>query len=242
MAKEIIRFKIDKSEKKQVEVKRKNKETGEEEIVLQNKTVKTPVEFVMKAPTRRQQDEAELFYSVELSRAVKKGVLTKAMLIKKYADTGGTLTEEESKELLRKLSRSNELVNEIQFLTSEDKEKNKEEIENKSNELLRIRKEMLEMESALQGVYQHTADSKAEKALLFWYILHLFKQIEEDKEKEIFVGLDYEEKLENFYTLEESEDEFNQEVVNKLMRATTYWMYNGSKDKENFLKFIENEE
>ena len=35
-------------EKKKVEVERKNKETGEIETIIQNKTVKTPTEFVIK--------------------------------------------------------------------------------------------------------------------------------------------------------------------------------------------------
>ena len=54
----IYKFKVNKSEKKQVEVNRKNKETGETETILQNKEVKTPVEFVIKKPSRRIVDEA----------------------------------------------------------------------------------------------------------------------------------------------------------------------------------------
>jgi hypothetical protein len=243
MAKELIRFTVNKKEKKQVEVKRTNKETGEEETVLKNKNVDKPVEIVLKSPTRRQQEEAEMFYSVELSKAVKKGVLTKAMLIKKYADTGGALTEDEAKELLRKLQKSNEISNEIQRLASEGREKHKEKIEELSAELLKIRKDMIEIESAMQGVYQHTADAKAERALLLWYLINLSKKVEEGKEVEIFVGVDHEDKLEDFYNKDESEDEFDQEIIRKLTRAISYWLYSANnEDKEAFKKFINQED
>ena len=52
-------------------------------------------------------DEAEIFYSVELSNAVKKGILTKAMLVKKYTDTGGTSTEDETKDMLQQIKEHN---------------------------------------------------------------------------------------------------------------------------------------
>ena len=242
MAKELIRFTVDKSETKQIETKRKNEETGEEEIVLQNKNVKTPVEFVMYAPTRRLQEDAEMHYSVQLSKAVKNGVLTKAMLIKKYADTGGALTEDETREMVKKLQRSNEISNEIQMLHAEGKKQNKEKIDELNQELLKIRKEMIDLESALQGVYQHTADAKAERALLVWYIINLFKKVEEGKEKEIFVGVDYEDKLESFYKMDESEDDFESKLIEKLSRAVSFWMYGDNEDKNKFKKFIENKD
>ena len=150
----IYKFSLDKKEKKQVEVKRKNKETGETEIVLQNKTVKTPVEFVIKKPTRRIIDEAEAQYAIELSKNIKKGIVTKAMMIKKYADTGGALTEEQAKDMVRKLQQSNEISNKIQLLSTE-KKKPVKEIEKLESELLIIRKDLAEFETAMQGVYEH---------------------------------------------------------------------------------------
>jgi hypothetical protein len=119
----IYEFTVDKSEKKKVEVKRKNKETGEVETILQNKTVKTPVKFLIKKPTRRLADEAEIYYSIRLSKAIKMGIVTKAMLIKKYADTGGALSENESKNLLKSIKQLNDLENEYKLLKSTDKDK-----------------------------------------------------------------------------------------------------------------------
>ena len=124
----IYEFTLETKEKKKVEVERKNKETGEVETIVQNKTVKVPVKYVVKKPTRRIMDEAEAQYAVEMSKNIKRGIVTKAMLVKKYADTGGTLTEEETKDMVRKLQKSNELSNKIQLLTATNKKENKKEI------------------------------------------------------------------------------------------------------------------
>ena len=59
----------------------KNKETGETETVIQNKTVKLPVKFLIKKPTRRVMDEAEAQYAIEMSKNIKRGIVTKAMLV-----------------------------------------------------------------------------------------------------------------------------------------------------------------
>ena len=53
------------------------------------------------------------------------GIVTKAMLIKKYADNGGALSEEESKQLLKSLKQLNDLENEYKLIkATKNKEKN----------------------------------------------------------------------------------------------------------------------
>ena len=185
----IYEFTLETKEKKKVEVERKNKETGEVETIVQNKTVKVPVEYVIKKPTRRVIDEAEAQYAVEMSKNIKRGIVTKAMLVKKYADTGGTLTEEETKDMVRKLQRSNEIANKVQLLTGTNKKENKKEIEELNSELLVLRQELADLEMSMQGVYDHTADARSERAMLLWYTIQLARKIEEEKEALFFDGL-----------------------------------------------------
>ena len=160
----IHKFTVKKTILKDKTVERENKETGETETVTTQQKVKVPVEVSLMKPSRRMIDEAEIFYSVELSNAVKKGILTKAMLVKKYADTGGTLTEDETKDMLRTMKEYNDLKNEYQLLKTknEDPERQKE-LEEK---MLFTNRQILELEASLQGVYQHTADARAERAKL----------------------------------------------------------------------------
>tara|TARA_A100001015_G_scaffold288502_1_gene359417 strand:+ start:2157 stop:2894 length:738 start_codon:yes stop_codon:yes gene_type:complete len=235
----IYKFTLNKAEKKKVEVERKNKETGETETILQNKTVKTPFEFVIKKPTRRIIDEAEAQYAIELSKNIKKGIVTKDMMVKKYADTGGSLTEEEVKDMLRKLQKSNELANKIQLLSATNKKENKEEIEKLEQELLVLRKELVDIEMSMQGVYEHTADARAERSMLLWYTIQLAKKIEEEEEKEFFDGIIYEDQLEDLYEKDESGDEIEKEALSNFMLIVSYWFYNNNATEKQIKEFIE---
>lgn len=233
----IYQFTETKSEKKKVEEPQINKD-GEEEIVIKNKTVKTPVDFVVLKPTRRLMDEAEAQYAIELSKNIKRGIVTKAMMIKKYADTGGTLTEDESKDMVRRLQRSNELSNEIQMLTAQGKTKNKKEIQEKEAELLELRRELAEIEVALQGVYEHTADARAERSMLLWYVVQLCKIKTEEGVEDFFNGLLFEDQLEDLYVKDESGDDFTKNALQKFMAIISYWFYNNSAKEEDITEFL----
>ena len=138
----ILRIYSRKKREEKEEVERKNKETGEKETILTPKMVKTPVEFVIKKPSRRLVDEAEAQYAIELSKNIKKGIITKNMLVKKYADTGGQLTENEAADMVRKLQKSNDIANEIQLLTVTEEKDNKKKIKELEIELLELRQEL----------------------------------------------------------------------------------------------------
>ena len=73
-------------------------EKGEE--VTTTKEVKKTVnrKYFLRKPTRKLFDEAELFYGVELSKGIKAGLLTRALLQKRFSNDGGTLGEKESEE------------------------------------------------------------------------------------------------------------------------------------------------
>jgi len=118
--KEIYSFTFEKNEKvKRTETKKnKNEETGEEEEVSVTKEVSEaiPYRLVMKQPNRRQIEEAELEFSVEMSNCIKRGILTKAMLAKKYSDTGGLLAEEDAKALTKMYVEYGELSQESERL------------------------------------------------------------------------------------------------------------------------------
>ena len=171
----IYEFTVKKSEKKQVETKRKNKD-GEEETVTTNKTVKVPVTYVLQKPTRRLAEDAEVFYSVQLSKAIKMGIVTKAMLVKKYQDSGGALSEEETRELLKGIRDLNDLENKYKLLHATGE--NEEEKEKVGKDIQTLRRDLITLESSLQTVYQHTADAKAERETLVWYIINLKKVLD----------------------------------------------------------------
>ena len=110
--KELYSFTIDQEKEVEKTHTRKNKKTGEETTVTKKVTEKVPVQVKIKRPSRRELEDAELEYSVEMSRCVKRGILTKAMLYKKYSDTGGVWTEDEAKDYGRLYKKTFEIQNE----------------------------------------------------------------------------------------------------------------------------------
>ena len=86
MNKKIIhKFTVSKEEEVEEEStsNKKNKETGEMEKVTTTKMVKksVPYEVIIYQPSRRQIEDADMEFSVEMSKCIKRGILTKAMPI-----------------------------------------------------------------------------------------------------------------------------------------------------------------
>ena len=245
---EIYSFTFEKKEKvKQTETKKiKNEETGEEEEVSVTKDVEeaVPYRLVMKQPTRRQIEDAELEFSVEMSKCVKKGILTKAMLAKKYSDTGGLLPEEDAKALTKMYIRYGELTQEAEririksSLSADDEKK----INSISEEITELRKNIVDVETSYANLFNHTADVRAENKVIQWYILHLTYTQKNDSDElvPLFEGNDFNEKLERYYELEEDGDELYDIVGGKVAALFSFWYYSsGAVSTADFAKLDE---
>jgi len=235
--KEIYNFTIYEEAEKSVETISKD-ENGDEIKVTKKVTEKTPVKVILKRPSRRQIEEADLEYSVEMSRCVKKGILTKAMLVKKYSDTGGLMSETEAKTLYQLYQKLMELQreyteNETVNKTEPNRKKKSEEL---TLEMTKVRDQIVKTEMAYQSLFDHTADMKAQNRLLLWYIINLtYIQREEDsKPVPYFKGEDFEDKLEDYYQKEESEDLQYFEIARKVSNIAAFWFYNQASTKEDF--------
>ena len=245
---EIYSFTFEKKEKvKKTETNKvKNQETGEEEEVSVTKEVeeKIPYRLVMKQPSRRQIEDAELEFSVEMSKCVKKGILTKAMLAKKYSDTGGLLPEEDAKALTKMYIRYGELSQEservrIKSKISDEDQKKLDEI---SAEITELRKNIVDVETTYSNLFNHTADVRAENKVIQWYILHLTYTQKEDSDDlvPLFEGNDFEQKLERYYELEEEGDELYDIVGGKVAALFSFWYYSsGAVSTADFAKLDE---
>jgi hypothetical protein len=236
--KEIYSFNIYEKKEKTVETESQD-ENGNTVTVKKKVTEDSPVKVILRKPSRRQIEEAELEYSVEMSRCVKKGILTKAMLVKKYSDTGGLMSETEAKNLYtlyQELFDAQKEYTEAEAV-SKDSDKSKEA----SEKIVRIRDQIVKIEMAYQSLFDHTADMKAQNRLLLWYVLNLtMTQGESDtKPQYYFKGEDFDEKLEDYYAKEESEDIQYFEIVRKISSVAAYWFYNQASSKEDFDKIFQ---
>lgn len=245
---EIYSFTFEKKEKiKKTDVKKiKNEETGEEEEISMTKEVEeaVPYRLVMKQPTRRQIEDAELEFSVEMSKCVKKGILTKAMLAKKYSDTGGLLPEEDAKALTKMYIRYGELSQESERIRIKSKisDEDQKKLDDISAEITELRKNIVDVETSYSNLFNHTADVRAENKVIQWYILHLTYTQKEDSDDlvPLFEGNDFEQKLERYYELEEDGDELYDIVGGKVAALFSFWYYSsGAVSTDDFVKLDE---
>jgi hypothetical protein len=244
--KEIYSFTVEKTEKvKQTKTKKvKNPETQELEEVSVTKEVSEdiPYRVILKMPTRRDIEEAELEYSIEMSNCIRKGILTKAMLAKKYSDTGGLLTEEDAKSLTANYVKYGEVLNEYQKLSIKKKKATQDEdkISKLAGKLSTLRKEIVDVETSYSSLFNHTADTRAQNRTIQWYILHLthIQKADEDEINPLFEGESFEDKLDSYYRLEEEGDELYDISGGKVTTLMSFWYYSsGSVSKEDFEKF-----
>ena len=218
--KELYSFTIDEEKEVEKVSKRKNKKTGEETTVTKKAKEKVPVQVKIKRPSRRDLEEAELEYSVEMSRCVKKGILTKAMLYKKYSDTGGVWSEDDAKDYGRLYKEIFDIQTEFVRLETVDEktDKQKEKIESLKEELSIKKRKIIDSETSMQSLFDHTADTKAQNRLLLWYTLMLTNIQREDDEdpKPYFIGDDFDKRIDDYYAKEDENSDFYGLLVQKV--------------------------
>jgi len=237
-SKELYNFTIFEDKEIFVEETTTDEVTGQE-ITIKKKTVeKSPIQITLKKPTRRQIEEADLEYSVEMSRCIRKGILTKAMLAKKYSDTGGLMSETESTKLVELYKDIYDLQNEnikLEAITNKT-----EEIQNKISTVVgkstEVRKNIVEIESSYRALFDHTADSKAQNRIILWYIINLtyIKKQADESAKPYFKGKDFEDKLQSFYEKEEESSQQYLQLSRKLSTLVAFWFFNQASSVQDF--------
>ena len=90
-------FSVPKKVKEEVEIDPIKDDEGNEIKQVKTITKTTPLKCAILKPTRKLFEEGELYYSVELSKYIQAGLLTKTLLAKRFANDGGVLTEDDQK-------------------------------------------------------------------------------------------------------------------------------------------------
>lgn len=220
----------------------------EKQIVIEKKTVKetqivkekrkeTIVKehvFVITQPTRRQMEEADMEYSIEMSKCVKQGILTKAMLLNKYSDTGGIMSEAEAKDLSEMYGKLSELQTEFTSWKLTDKQNFSDSQKQVIEEMASLRRAIAKTETNFSALLSHTADNKAQSKVISWYLLHLTHKDNDGSMEEYFKGSSFEDKKDYLYSLEENEDDLFAAVYDKLTAFLSFWYFSVSANKEDF--------
>ena len=249
MFKELYSFTVKDTQEIQEKTKEKRKnEKGEEEEVEITKTVEKeiPVKFILKDPSRRELEEADMEYSIEMSRCIKKGVLTKAMLAKKYSDTGGLLSESDANKLVDLYAELADLEGDYtkKTLTNRDlkklPKKVKDQIDQLAAKVAICRRDIVTLESSYQTLFSHTADTKAQNRIILWYLTHLtYTQKDDGEPIEYFEGDTFDSKVDSYYQKDEGEDSLFSAASGKLTSILSYWYFSNSPTKEDFDKILD---
>jgi hypothetical protein len=233
--KELFSFNI--TVNKEVEKTETKEENGQTITVTQKVKEDVPVRIIIKQPSRKNMEDGELQYSIELSNCVKKGILTKGMLTKKYSDTGGSLSEQDAKELTRLYATVVSLQNELTRISSKpdvDKTAEFALIE----KIIENRAKIVQLESDNSVLFNNTADNIAQNNVVRWYCLHMAhtQVMPSGNIEPMFKGSTTEEKVNNLYAMDEQEDPVYKKAYLKLATFMSFWFFSKNAQKEDFEK------
>ena len=218
--------------------------------IQQFKTIKkeVPLKCALKRPTRKLYEDGELFYSVELSRFIQAGMLTKTLLAKRFADDGGALSDDDKdyySELYSLLHLKEQEIQRIQLDTDNVKKRAKR-LQNLLLEVTSIRQKLVEFESSQAALFDQTAEHKARNRAILWWVLNLsyIKPADGDEKSEfveVFGGETLEQKLAAYDEVEEGDD-FQEGgssghiglALKKFAYFTSFWYSGQAVDKKGF--------
>jgi len=229
------------NDEKEVEQIETSTDTQGNEVKTTKKVKKiVPVKFKIQKPTRKLFDEAELFYGIKLSEGIKAGLLTKALLAKRYQNDGGAMSEPEKEkytqlyvDLYSKETEFQKVSLNLENISPEDKTA---KIASLLGELTEIRSQLQTLEYSQVALFDQTAENRARNQCIMWWVLNLAYTEEQGASdfSPLFKGKTFEEKLDYYDSLEESGSLFWNEVFKKLAYFISFWYMGKIASPEDF--------
>ena len=241
--KRLYTFTINKEE--EVEVKSAEKDSeGKDVTVIKKEKQSVPYKFFLRKPNRPMMDDAELFYAKKLSENVKAGLISRALLVKRYENDGGPLSETTQKSWdadYKSLFKVQEEIVRAEAVKPEERtEEQKKELDSLVEQRRDIQKRIQDVEMNLLSLYDQTAESIARSRLLMWWTMMLaYKEIKDGKEEPLFGDGTYESRLEKYDSAIESEDKFMNDVIGRFSIVVPFWYVGRASEQADFDKVIE---
>ena len=183
------------------------------------------VKIIIKEPSRKEIQDAKDVYNREWSRCVTNGIVTRAILDKKYRAENGIFTPSEIKNLEDTQKRIKEIREEYSVL---DKIPNKsvednEKINDLLNEFSNIQKGLDELENLNEDLYSNTAESISKQKEIMYNILYLSYIEERGRPVPLIDGDSLEDKLENYDVILDKNDE-KSKLYYKIIERNGYFV------------------
>lgn len=239
--KELYSFTINKKVKVE-----KTEEKGDEKII---KTVEeeVPVKVTLKEPSRKERSELERFHHAVFSKAVKDGILTRAMIRRAYDEMGGILAPEKAARKAELEKSVTLLRNEYQYLETISKtaknKKAKSDNETKSEDVFKkfidATQELDTFKSEEEEVYINSAENLARDKSIEWLVAYLTMVNFGESAAEAFSGNSLEEKNDSYEELLEEDEDFYSELFDKVVTLFTMWYLGRASTREDFDSIFE---
>jgi hypothetical protein len=208
-----------------------------------NDKTKNETKYAILKPNRRIREDGELFFASETSRFARAGVLPKAAWNTILSNGGGTISDSEREEYGSLLSKYRDLTFELQsiFIKSEGTQSDSEK--NRTQELLveieGIKKKIQSFEAEQINIFENTAEAKARNRTILWWVLNLAFIEKDGKFDSFFAGDSFEEKLESYDFIEESDNEDGEKlsIIRRFTYLVTLWFLGRIDSTEDFKNF-----
>lgn len=205
--------------------------------------VKNNRKFAILKPNRRLREDGELFYAAETSRFAKAGVLPRAAWNTILSNGGGSISDKEREvygELLLKFRDASLELQSILFKTEDQRsEVEKTRANELTEDLDNIRKEIQAFESSQIAIFENTAEAKARNRTILWWVLNLAHEKVNDQYEQIVKGESFDDKLDSYDNLENTNNEFMLSVLRRLTYLITVWFLGKAETGEEF-KYFDN--
>jgi hypothetical protein len=215
-------------------------ESGEDVKTIKKVQKPRSVNFALKRPNRKLYDKAELFYGVKMSEGIKAGLLTRSLLAKRYEDDGGAFSESEKKrysELYLAIYQKENEYQRLQLNLDEKGDTLKKDLAQKLlSEIAGMRRELQDIENSQSNIFDQTAENRAKNQVIMWWVLNLsnWKEHDHNDYAPFFKGKNYDEKLEAYDEIEDSDEIFENEAIKRLAYYISFWYMGRAASQEDF--------
>jgi hypothetical protein len=240
--KRIYEFTVDKEETVKEESVEKKKDGTE---VTTTKDVKkdVPHKFFLRRPTRAMTDEAELYYGVKLAEGIRAGLLTRALLEKRFENDGGTRSDDENEEYKKVIEKLQGFHKEQSRILEINEKKRtpaqKKKLKELDKEIKPERRSLRDLQLVEDSLYEETAESRARNKVILWWMLNLAHEEKGSKDIEFFGEGDLDAKFERYDEIDEGDVLFDVLVARKFAYYVSFWFVGRPNTQTEFQEMID---
>ena len=219
------------------------KKDGTEVTTAKDVKKEVPYKFFLRRPTRAMTDEAELYYGVRLAEGIKAGLLTRALLEKRFENDGGTRSDHGNSEYEQTIEKLQDFHKEQSKILEVSEKKRtaaqKKKLKELDEEIKPARRALRDLQMEEDNLYEETAESRARNKVILWWMLHLAYEEKEGKENEFFGEGDLNARFERYDEIDEGEEIFDIIVARKFAYYVSFWFVGRPNSQKEFQDMID---